>query len=185
MENMREFTRYIFLFSLFIFSPGQVEAGGIKQQTEELITRQFGNRTKVEFRKLELTSALKKRIEARAGQRFFRNSIYSWKITRDDTIVGYALLDNVKGKSLPITFLVLFDNEGNILTTHVVKYREAIGGEISNKRWNRQFSGKTHQSSFTVGKDIDGISGATISVNAMTRGIYKLAILMEIIREEF
>jgi len=162
----------------------KVEASDIKQQSQELITKQFGTEAAIEFQKLDLKLDYRKRIEAKVGQGFFRNSIYTWKITKSDTVVGYALLDNVKGKSLPITFMVIFDPEGIIISTHVVKYRESIGGEISNWRWNRQFSGRNHQSSFSVGKDIDGISGATISVNAMTRGILKLTILMEIIRED-
>lgn len=181
---MEKSTRYFLLFVLLVSPLGQVGASEIKQRSQELITKQFGTETTMNFRKLDLTPDSKKRIEIMVGQRFFRNSIYTWKISINNTTVGYALLDNVIGKSLPITFLVIFNLEGIILSTHVVKYRESIGGEISNWRWNRQFSGRNYQSSFSVGNDIDGISGATISVNAMTRGIHKLTLLMEIIRED-
>lgn len=176
--------RYVFIFFLLLITLSRIEGSEIKGRAEKIISEQFGEGIKVEFKKLELTSALKKKIESKARQRFFRNVIYSWRILKADTLVGYALLDNVKGKSLPITFLVLFDKEGTILNTHVVKYREAIGGEIGNKRWNIQFAGRNSQSTFAIGKEIDGISGATISVNAMSRGIYKLAILIEMIRED-
>lgn len=181
---MEKSTRYFLLFVLLVSPLGQVGASEIKQRSQELITKQFGTETTMNFRKLDLTPDSKKRIEIMVGQRFFRNSIYTWKISINNTTVGYALLDNVIGKSLPITFLVIFNLEGIILSTHVVKYRESIGGEISNWRWNRQFPGRNYQSSFSVGNDIDGISGATISVNAMTRGIHKLTLLMEIIRED-
>ncbi len=181
---MEIFIRFFLLLVLYFFPTDMVDASEIKERSQELITKQFGTETTIAFRKLDLTPELRKRIEAIAGQRFFRNSIYMWKISGGDTTVGYALLDNVIGKSLPITFLVIFDSDGIILSTHVVKYREAIGGEISNWRWNHQFSDRNYQSSFSVGNDIDGISGATISVNAMTRGIHKLTILMEIIRED-
>jgi Na+-translocating ferredoxin:NAD+ oxidoreductase RnfG subunit len=184
IKNMEKSARFLLLLCLYFFPTSQVEASEIKHRSQELITKQFGTETMITFRKLDLAPDLRKRIEAIAGQRFFRNSIYTWKISKGDTTVGYALLDNVIGKSLPITFLVIFDSDGIILSTHVVKYREAIGGEISNWRWNRQFSGRNYQSSFSAGNDIDGISGATISVNAMTRGIHKLTILIEIIRED-
>lgn len=177
-------TQFYLFLCLYAFPLGQVGASEIKQRSQELITKQFGTEITMHFRKLDLTSNSKKRIEVRAGQRFFRDSIYTWKISINDTTVGYALLDNVIGKSLPITFLVIFNPEGIILSTHVVKYRESIGGEISNWRWNRQFSGRNYQSSFSVGSNIDGISGATISVKAMARGIHKLTILMKIIRED-
>lgn len=181
---MEKSTRYFLLLVLLASPLGQVGASEIKQRSQELIAEQFGTGIAMNFRKFDLTPDSKKIIEVRAGQRFFRNSIYTWKISINDTTIGYALLDNVVGKSLPITFLVIFNLEGIILSTHVVKYRESIGGEISNWRWNRQFSGRNYQSSFSVGNDIDGISGATISVKAMARGIHKLTILMKIIRED-
>lgn len=181
---MEKSTRYFLLLVLLASPLGQVSASEIKQRSQELIAEQFGTEIAMNFRKLDLTPDSKKRIEIKVGQRFFRNSIYTWKISINNTTVGYALLDNVIGKSLPITFLVIFNLEGIILSTHVVKYRESIGGEISNWRWNRQFSGRNYQSSFSVGNDIDGISGATISVKAMARGIHKLTILMKIIRED-
>ena len=40
-------------------------------------------------------------------------------------------------------------------------------------------------SSYKVGKDISGISGATLSVNSLTKGIHKLSILIhEIIKDD-
>ena len=78
---------------------------------------------------------------------------------------------------MPITFLVIFDSKGSILNSHVVKYREPYGGEISSPKWMNQFKGRNASSRFVVGNDIDGISGATISVYSMSAGIMKLSLL--------
>ena len=94
-----------------------------------------------------------------------------------DSIRAIGLMDNVLGKSLPITFLVLFDLKGTIIKSSIVKYREPYGGGVSNSNWNTQFEGKNFKSSFDVGDDIQGISGATISVNSVSKGIKKLTIL--------
>ena len=105
--------------------------------------------------------------------------IYVWEITRSDTIVGIAILDNVLGKSLPITFLSCFNSDGQLIKAHIVKYREDYGYEVGNKRWLNQFIGLDVNSDFIIGKNIDGISGATISVNSVTRGINRSAIIVE------
>ena len=46
-----------------------------------------------------------KSIQNNVRQKFFRPELNIWKITKSDTNNYYAILDNVKGKSLPITFL--------------------------------------------------------------------------------
>ena len=135
--------------------------------------------------KLTLPSDQKKDVEKTVRQRFFRPEIYTWKIARGDDVVGYAALDNVLGKSLPITFLVVFDTEGVIQSTHIVKYRESHGGQVKLERWRKQFVGKTHESGYAVGRDIDGISGATISVNSVSRGIRKLTFMFETVKGSF
>ena len=116
-------------------------------------------------------------IEKKSRQRFFKPNLHIWKIYNDSSMIGIAILDNVIGKSMPISFLVLFDNYGKILNTEIIKYREPYGGEISSRRWLNQFSNKIDSSSFKVGAEIDGISGATISVNSVSKGIKKITLL--------
>jgi Na+-translocating ferredoxin:NAD+ oxidoreductase RnfG subunit len=93
-------------------------------------------------------------------------------------------MDNVLGKSMPITFLVILNNEGSILATEVIKYREAYGGEVGNKNWLAQFTHFSDTSDFKLGKNIDGISGATISVNSLSKGIQKIATLFPLIKDK-
>ena len=93
-------------------------------------------------------------------------------------------MDNVIGKSMPITFLVILNNEGAILASKVIKYREAYGGEVGNKNWLSQFNKLTNSSEYIVGENIDGISGATISVNSLSKGIQKIAVLFPLIKDK-
>ena len=69
-----------------------------------------------------------------------------------------------------------------IIKTEIIKYREPYGGEISGKNWLKQFEKKSSNSKFRVGYEIDGISGATMSVHSISKGIKKLAILFPHIR---
>jgi Na+-translocating ferredoxin:NAD+ oxidoreductase RnfG subunit len=93
------------------------------------------------------------------------------RVSRADSLLGFALVRNVTGKDQPITFLVAVD-AGNVLKdVDVLVYREPYGGEVAYDAWRRQFRGKSANDPLQVGRDIRTISGATISVNAVTLGV--------------
>lgn len=138
----------------------------------------YGKNIQIDFEKLKLSNEVKNIIERKVGQKFFSDEVYLYKVFLDKKFMGYGLLDNVYGKSLPITFLVMFDASGKIQCSEIIKYREPYGGAIQSREWNDQFKGKNINSDFIVGKDVSGISGATISVNSVTKGIKKLTLLL-------
>jgi Na+-translocating ferredoxin:NAD+ oxidoreductase RnfG subunit len=55
---------------------------------------------------------------------------------------------------------------------------------VGNRRWLNQFLGLDASSDYNVGINIDGISGATISVNSVSRGINRSAIIIEYLLSE-
>ena len=125
-----------------------------------------------------------KYIQNNVKQKFFRPEVNTWVIMSKDSLKYYAILDNVKGKSLPITFLTIFDDSSRVYYNSIIKYREAYGGEVSSKNWLNQFNAYTDSSKYKVGDDISNITGATISVNSITKGIRKLSYLIyQIIKE--
>ncbi len=166
----------LILIIILVFSTISV-AGEISEKAENSVYQKFGKSVHIEIVKLKIPDNIKKRIEKAAKQRFFRNYVYLYKIFKNDTTVGYAILDNVIGKVMQITFMVFFDTNGKITNTEILKYREQYGGAIKNPKWTGQFVGKDYNSGFVPGKDIDGISGATISVNSVSKGIRKLTLL--------
>ncbi len=152
---------------------------GIKDDTETMIVQHFGSDIEFSFTKYDLPTGFKTPIEREVKQRFYSSFVYIWVVSEEDSIIGYALLDNVKGKSMPITFLVMYNTQGEVAHSNVVKYREPIGGDVGRSSWLEQFIGKSNKS---VYDDIDGISGATISVHAVTKGIHKLTLLLDEIK---
>src|SRR5881398_1449723 len=86
------------------------------------------------------------------------------RVSRADSLVGFAAVGNVLGKDQPITFLVAVDATDRLKDVDILVYREPYGGEVAYELWRRQFRGKTTADPIAVGKDIRSISGATISV---------------------
>lgn len=95
----------------------------------------------------------------------------AYRITRGDSLLGFAVVREVKGKDQPITFLVAIDTADRLRDVDILVYREPYGGEVAYDAWRRQFRGKSTENALQVGRDIRTISGATISVNAVTLGV--------------
>ena len=95
----------------------------------------------------------------------------AYRITRGDSLQGFAVVREVKGKDQPITFLVAIDTADRLRDVDILVYREPYGGEVAYDAWRRQFRGKSSDAALQVGRDIRTISGATISVNAVTLGV--------------
>ncbi|MBK7265296.1 MAG: FMN-binding protein [Ignavibacteriales bacterium] len=151
----------------------------IRQTTEAILKQELGKSISIAEDKFTIPAKAKKNAESSAKQKFLNDFIYIYKVSEKGKIKAYGFLDNVKGKAMPITFLVVFNTKGVILSSHIVKYREQYGGEVASKDWNKDFKGKDAGSDYTVGKSIDAISGATISANSVSKGIKKLAILFK------
>lgn len=93
------------------------------------------------------------------------------RVHRADSLLGFAEVRNVRGKDQPITYLVAVDDSSRLKDVDILVYREEYGGEVAYDKWRNQFRGKTSADPLQVGRDIKSISGATISVNAVTLGV--------------
>jgi Na+-translocating ferredoxin:NAD+ oxidoreductase RnfG subunit len=60
-----------------------------------------------------------------------------------------------------------------------MSYVEQRGRPIATRRFLDQFIGKTGKSAITAGKDIDAVSGATISSRATAFAVKKVVVLYE------
>jgi hypothetical protein len=96
------------------------------------------------------------------------------RVSRRDSLLGFAEVGNVIGKSEPITFLVAIGPDDRLKDVDILVYREPRGGEVAYEAWRKQFRGKTAADSVRVGKGIRSISGATISVHAVTVGVRRM-----------
>lgn len=85
--------------------------------------------------------------------------------------VAYVMFAKAMGKVDSFIYMIIFKPDGAIELVSVLLYKENYGGEIGSKRFLKQFEGKSNGLNMEYNKDIDGISGATISVQAITRSI--------------
>lgn len=107
-----------------------------------------------------------------------------FQIKQDKTLLGYAFVDQAPSKTAQFDYLVVFNPNLEIIHSKVLIYREEYGGEIGSKRWLEQFTGKTGKDRVSHETNIDGISGATISVRSMTNSMDNLLQSVGILQEK-
>lgn len=101
-----------------------------------------------------------------------------------ERVDGFAVVDDEKGQHMPITFGFLFDVQGRVRDAQVMSYREPYGDEIRDRRFLGQLIGKSTADALKPGVDVDGVTGATISVRATTIAARRALVLCEIARRK-
>lgn len=88
-------------------------------------------------------------------------------------VVGYAVQVLPRGYGGPITMIVGIRLDGKTTGISIVNHKETpgLGTEIENPAWQKQFKEKTVKDRLEVNKDVDAISGATISSKAISKGV--------------
>ncbi|MBQ0724809.1 MAG: FMN-binding protein [Cycloclasticus sp.] len=88
-----------------------------------------------------------------------------------------AWILNEIGKEKPITVGVVIE-QSKIKQLSVLAFRESRGWEVKHDFFTRQFNDVTISDELQLNQTIDGISGATLSVRALTK-IARIALYLE------
>lgn len=90
------------------------------------------------------------------------------------------ILDEI-GKEYPITAGFVVD-DGKLMRAEVLIYRESRGSEIHLNSFLEQFEGN-YLNQFRLAEEVDGITGATLSVDAMRRMASTALLLSKLVSE--
>lgn len=147
------------LFLLCLISPFQARAADVETETRRFLTEAFTSSPTPQT--FWLVPEHKPQIRAILGHDYPAARLRYWQSDRRTAWV----LEEI-GKELPITVGVIVDN-GRIERMRVLAYRESRGWEVQSSEFLRQFAGSTLKGA-QLDRPIDGISGATLSVRALT-----------------
>ena len=132
----------------------------VYEKPSAFLTRHFGSVPKT--RAISLTSAQQKQLASILGHRYRQKKVRYW------TGGGKSawILDEV-GKTKPITtgFII---RGGRIAEIKVLIYRESHGWEVSRPFFTKQFVGASLNGK-SLSTKVDGVVGATLSVNALKK----------------
>ena len=75
-------------------------------------------------------------------------------------------------------YFALVDLSGEVLWLKVFNYQATQGHEVMSRGWLNQFNGMDSDTKLILGKDIESITGATVSANALTNDIQRILLCM-------
>lgn len=161
LQMMNRFIRSLLpVFALLYF--GSVNAGGVYQEPEAFIEAAF-NGAAPEVKVFWPDAELKQSMADILGHPYQGLRIRYW-------ISGERsawILDEV-GKDKPITTGVVI-NRNRIEAVRVLVFRESRGWEVRHRFFTKQFDDASLREDRQLDRHIDNISGATLSVNALTK----------------
>jgi hypothetical protein len=145
-------------------------AGGVYQEPDAFIRESFADRTP-EVKVFWPDESLRKTMEKILGHTYQGMRIRYWI----DAKRSAWILDEI-GKDKPITTGIVINN-GRIEKIRVLTFRESRGWEVRHSFFTEQFDNAGLQDDMQLDTHIDNISGATLSVNALTK-VARLALLL-------
>jgi Na+-translocating ferredoxin:NAD+ oxidoreductase RnfG subunit len=86
-------------------------------------------------------------------------------------LLGYSVESEVVGRSGPFRIRVLLDKQNVVKEAAVISYPWSHGRQVRSRSFANQFEGKGPEDAIEIGKDIDAVTGATISCKAVARGV--------------
>lgn len=146
-------------------------AGGVYQTQENFLAEVFAeNVPKPQV--VWPDETLNKKITGILGHKYKSLRIRYWKKENRTAWV----LDEI-GKEKPITTGIVINN-GKIERVRVLIFRESRGWEVRHTFFTEQFDEAALKNDMALDKSIDNISGATLSVRAVTK-LARLALLLD------
>lgn len=152
----------VLAFACLALLPVAVQARGTYLTVPEFVANAFaGNEPPVKT--LWLSGELQQRLEKIFGHPYKSLRLRYWQ---QDAKTAWVLEEI--GKELPITLGVVV-NADAVEQLRILTYRETRGGEVRHPFFTEQFEGAKLGANDVLDRQIDGITGATLSVRAVTR----------------
>ena len=161
----------------FVFGSTLLSASEDERREDVYLTKKealavaFPGAEQIKKEKKWLTDRQREAIGKILGEEYKeRRLTYYFGLNDEGQPLGAMVIGNEIGRSYPITFMVVINPDGTVKDVEIMVYREPHGWEVRFESFLSQFFGRDAGNPFD---DISNITGATLSVRSMTRGVKK------------
>jgi hypothetical protein len=168
------------LAGLALIAPAAVVARAETYLTEDQVAALLFPGVKLAPQWTELTAEQIKTIQKASGERVLKPRVRVWWGPQKQAL----FIDEVVGKHEFITYAVAVASDGAVQGVEIMDYKETYGYEVRRPQWRKQFVGKTSKSPLKLEKDIQNISGATLSSAHVTNGVRRVLQTYEILKDK-
>jgi Na+-translocating ferredoxin:NAD+ oxidoreductase RnfG subunit len=97
----------------------------------------------------------------------------AWADPEEEDLLGYITFGEANGYGGPLTMAVAVSPEGEIIGAAVASHKETPSwiGRIYDNDFISSLLGKLYSDPFTLGEDVDGITGATYTSRAISEAV--------------
>lgn len=130
-----------------------------------------------------LTEAQAAAVEARSGRAPASKLFTYYEARRDDRTTGYGVIATHVVRTLPEAFLVVLGPDDAVERILMLAFYEPPEYRPPD-RWLEQFDGRRHddEAGWRVGRDVHGLTGATLTAHAVTRAVREILATFAVIR---
>lgn len=166
MRNPSLFRLPILVLVLFFLYPGPARSQ-VFMDKEEALKTAFPDATRVDHKTVFFTDEerdnLRKLAKATWGER-----LYTYYMGyQGDTLMGFAVIDTHVVRTKTETVLVVMSPDGKIEKIQLLAFYEPTE-YMAHPGWIQKLVGKTIADPIQLRRDVDTITGATISSDAIT-----------------
>jgi hypothetical protein len=147
---------------------------------DEALRLAFPDADRTETRDVFLTAAQREAIESQAKSKLDSDLLTVYVGRRGADVLGYALFDTHVVRTLPETFLVVLTPQGTVAATHLLAFYEPPEYAPPD-HWLEQFEGTELGDELRVGRGIAGITGSTLTSEAVTGGIRRALAIYQVV----
>ena len=102
----------------------------------------------------------------------------AYALEGSEDIQGYVLSTSALGRYDYFDYSIIYAMDLSVMAVLVTTYRSSHGAGICSKGWLKQFRGYQGED-LRLGKEVDSISGATISATSIVEDMKRCTLLME------
>jgi hypothetical protein len=161
--------------------PGRSSAE-VYHSKESALRLAFPDADTVDKREIFLSGEQAEQIGELAGVKLPSRLVTLYVGRKDGRVTGYAFIDTHKVRSLPETLLVVLDSEGLTRGVYMLAFHEPPEYAPTD-RWLGQFEGRPLNSDLSLRGEVDGITGATLTANAVTATVRSVLAVFKIALE--
>ncbi|MFI5345870.1 MAG: FMN-binding protein [Elusimicrobiota bacterium] len=163
------------------FVPASAAAKVLLTQKEALALA-FPEGVRVERRTAFLTDAQASAVEKDSGSKL-DSKVWTYYVgTSTKGVVGTAYFESHKVRTMNETFMVAVDPDATVRFVEILSFAEPDEYQAP-KKWLGQFAGKPLNDELLVRRGLRNITGASITSEAVTRGVRRVLAVHRVINE--